>query len=74
MKMFHKSFMAGLDVLQRADKVTWFEWLGGSTLVFWKWNSFIVATRDDFKNYFTRERLRNSPKKILMQHPLVITN
>ena len=37
--------------------------------MFWTWNSFIAAARDVFKNYFTREILRDYPKKLSMQSP-----
>ena len=69
MTVFNKSLMAGLDVLQRTDKASWFKYRGGSTLVFWRWNSFIVTMRDGFKNYFIRERLRDSPQKLSIQYP-----
>ena len=59
---FFNSVVAGRDVLDRACKASWFEWLGGSTLVFWKWHCFKTEARDGFPLYFLKSRSKN-PRK-----------
>ena len=52
-----------MDVLQRADEATWFEWKGGSAPVFWRWHDFSIEARDGFPAHFLDDTLRSARKK-----------
>ena len=62
---FQKTLEAGVDVLLRADNATWFEWNGGSALIFWRWHDFKGQARDGFPTHFLETQLRLTPKKNL---------
>jgi len=64
---FMKSIVGGRDVIIRVTTSTWFEWTGGSTLIFWRWPCFANEARDGF-NIFKRN-LR-STNKFLISKPL----
>ena len=58
-----RSIRAGKDVLVKAACASWFEWLGGSTLIFWKWHDFNEEARDGFLIFATKSELKNSDRK-----------
>jgi len=66
---FMKSVNAGRDVLDRATKASWFEWLGGSTLVFWKWHCFQFQARDGFPTWFLKPNLKITDRKFSKASP-----
>ena len=52
------------DVIVKAMKASWFKWLGGSTLVFWKWHDLKREARDGFPIFFLKKIQRQSKRKI----------
>lgn len=50
-------------MLRRADDASWFEWNGGSALVFWRWHDFAREARDGFVTHFLNNGLRKTGKK-----------
>ena len=58
------SIKAGVDVLIKAAAASWFEWSGGSTLVFWRWSCFQREARDSFKVWITEDNLRKKAKRL----------
>ena len=60
---FYQTIEAGIDVLLQGDTCTWFEWNGGSSLVFWRQHDFGREARDGFPTHFVDNRLRDTPKK-----------
>ena len=58
-------------MLKRAAESAWFEWSGGSRLVFWRWNSFSKEARDGFPiftlvpslRYLSREEFKTIPPR-----------
>ena len=55
-----KSIKVGRDVIEKACKASWFEWKGGSTLIFWRWHCFIAEARDGFPMFITQKDLRHA--------------
>ena len=66
---FSKSVSTGCDVLRKASKPSWFECLGSSTLMHWRWPEFQVEDRDGFPIMFTKSNLRLSPNKVRKPAP-----
>ena len=66
---FLKSIEIGRDVLKRASLSTWFEWKGGSTLVFWRWKTHQLEARDGFPMYILKNHLRKTPKRVVKVSP-----
>ena len=54
-----KSIEVGRDVMVKAAKSSWFEWLGGSTLVFWKWHDFRREARDGLPIFFLQKSVKS---------------
>ena len=53
-KDFRKDIFVGIGVLMRCISVSWWEWLGGSTLFFWGWiDNQINQARDGAKSYIS---------------------
>jgi len=50
-------------VLVKSSRASWFEWLGGSTLLFWKWHDFVKEARDGFPICFLKKNLKKSKWK-----------
>jgi len=61
---FFSILKAGVDVLKRADRASWFEWKDSSALVFWHWHDFMREARDGFPTQFLENQLRWTPKKV----------
>ena len=66
---FLKSVEMGRDVIKRASLASWFEWIGGSSLIFWRWNCFMKEARDGFKICIKGHNLQRSSKKVLKSSP-----
>jgi hypothetical protein len=53
------------DILLKTTSCTWWEWSGGSTLIFWRWGSDLNLARDGMSPFLTenylagKERLPN---------------
>ena len=67
--IFIRSVNAGKDVLIKMSQASWFEWLGGSTLVCWKWHDFIDQARDGFNFFIYKSQFRKSDRKISRVSP-----
>ena len=50
---FSLSLQAGKDIIKKAAKSTWFEWVGGSTFIFWQWKIWLKVARDGFPMFMT---------------------
>jgi len=60
---FTKSIESGREVLCKVTKCTWFEWVDGSALVFWKWHDVKTEARDGFRVYFAKD-IENLSRKV----------
>jgi len=69
MDEFSLSLKAGIDVIKKAAKATWFEWLGGSTLVFWRWNQWESVARDGFPMFMLSQPSKKDGKRIIKSSP-----
>ena len=64
-----KSIKAGREVIEKACDSTWFEWKGGSTLIFWRWPCFCEEARDGFDMFITQKGLRDTAKRVNVTSP-----
>ena len=58
-----KSIRAGKDVIAKIAHSSWFEWLKGSSLIFWKWHDFRNEARDGFINFMLKSELKEADRK-----------
>lgn len=61
----------GVDVLRRLSGSTWWDWSAGSSLLFWRWGSFLPQARDGMLPYlcgplpvFKRRSAQPDPTKL----------
>ena len=66
---FDKSLVAGRDVLMKIGDASWFEWLGGSTLIFWKWHAFNQEARDGFPMFLLVDNIEELGFKVSKPSP-----
>ena len=66
---FDKSLVAGRDMLMKIGDASWFEWLGGSTLIFWKWHAFNQEARDRFPMFLLVDNIEELGFKVSKPSP-----